>query len=95
MYLMANVGLHLLGCSYKIILQAALSAARSCSSTPIHASACCNYANNPPFAFLLPVFLEVEAVASVVFSKVYRSAICSMLVFLFFVIETNWLQRDE
>ena len=29
--------------------------------------------------FLLPVFLEVDAVASAVLSRAYRSAICSML----------------
>ena len=67
--------------------RAALSAARSCSSTPICASACYIYANNPPLAFLLPVFLEVEAMASVVCSIAYRSAIYSMLAFRVFVIK--------
>ena len=42
-----------------------------------------------PFAFLLPVFLEVEAVASTVLSMAYRSAICSMLAIHAFVIETK------
>ena len=66
----------------------ALSAAQSCSNTTIRASACYSYANNPTVEFLLPVVLLVEAVASAVFSKVYKSPICSMLAICIFWIET-------
>ena len=37
--------------------------------------------------FLLPVFLDVETVASVVFSRAYKSAICSILAFCVVAIE--------
>ena len=61
---------------------------------PICARACYSYVNNPPLAFLLPVFLDIEAVASVVCSMAYRSAICSMLAFHVFVIEGRWSQGE-
>ena len=39
--------------------------------------------------------LDVEAVASMVLSMAYRSAICSMLAFRVFVIKESWLQGDR
>ena len=76
---LVDVGLHVLGCSFQAFCQAALTAAKSCSSMPIRASACYSYTNNPTFEFLLSVVLVVEAVTSAVLSRAYRSAICSML----------------
>ena len=43
---------------------------------------------------MLPVFLDIEAVASAVCSMVYRSAICSMLAFRVFVMERRWSQGN-
>ena len=61
---MIDIGLHLLGRSNQVILacgslrsQVLLKHANTCKT-------CYSYANNPPLAFLLPVFLDVEAVAS-------------------------------
>ena len=40
------------------------------------------------------MFLDIEAVASMVLSMAYRLAICSMLAFHVFVIKKKWSQGD-